>query len=220
MRLMPTSRIGRAGLDHVRGDQARAADGRNENIRATAVRREIVRLTVTNRDGGVFVEQQHCNWLADDVTAADDHCILSRDRQAASLENLNHPCWSTRCKRGLTRLDFSYIYGMKAVDVLCRTHGFEQQLGVHLCRKRKLDEDAVNVLTSVQRGNQRQHLFGGNGLRWSDELAEEAEFGAGLHLAANINLRCRDVADQDRRKAGANALYGERGYVGSDFGLD
>ena len=53
-----------------------------------------------------------------------------------------------------------------------------------------------------------------------DEVAVEAEFGAGLHLAADVDLRCGDMAHQHCGQAGPDALCGERADLFGNFLLD
>ena len=62
-------------------DEAGPADGGDENVRSTTVRREIVRLTVTNCHGRIFVQQEHGHRLADDVAAAEQRRRFARDGQ-------------------------------------------------------------------------------------------------------------------------------------------
>ncbi len=73
--------------------------------------------------------------------------------------------------------------------------------------QRQLDEDAVDVVAGVEGGDQVEHVFGGDVVGRGDEVAVNAEFGAGLHLAADVDLRGGDVADQDRGEAGPDALW-------------
>ncbi len=65
-----------------------------------------------------------------------------------------------------------------------------------------------------------EHVLGGDGVGRGDEVAVEAEFGAGLHLAAHVDFRGGHVADEHGGEAGANALGGEAFYFLGDFLLD
>ncbi len=68
--------------------------------------------------------------------------------------------------------------------------------------------------------DQVEHLLGRDGVGRSDQVAEEAQFGAGLYLAAHVNLRSGHMADQHRRQPGTDALRGERLHFFRDFLLD
>ncbi len=114
---------------------------------STAVRSDIVRLTVTNSDGRIFLEQKHRYRFADNVAAAQDDGVLSGDRQFAALQNLDHAGRGARDERRLSRLQLAHVDGMKAVHIFGRADRFEQQFGVHLRRQRQLDKDAVDVFT-------------------------------------------------------------------------
>ena len=59
---------------------------------------------------------------------------------------------------------------------------------------------------AVERGTSVEHLFGRDGVRRRNQIAVEAQFGAGLHLAAHIDLRRGHVAHQHRRQSRPNAV--------------
>ena len=63
---------GRAGLHPIAPHHLGPADSREQEIGATADRRQIARLGMCDRDRSVLVEQKLYQWLADDVGAADD----------------------------------------------------------------------------------------------------------------------------------------------------
>src|ERR1051326_5105467 len=54
-----------------------------------------------------------------------------------------------------------------------------------------------DIGTAVEIVDQRQHFIGGDGFRRSELVTENANFAAGLDLAANVNFRSRIVAHQD-----------------------
>ncbi len=73
---------------------------------------------------------------------------------------------------------------------------------------------ALSSATSVE------HLFGGNRVGRRDEIAVEAELGAGLHLAADVDLGRGHVAHQHRGQPRPNALGGKRLHFFGHFLLD
>jgi hypothetical protein len=109
---------------------------------------------------------------------------------------------------------------MKAVNILCWVDRIQQGLGVNLGGEWKLDEDTVDIVTGVESGNEVKHFPGGDGVWRREEIAENAEFGAGLYLAADVNFRGGDIADQHRCQTGTDALSGERADLLSDFLFD
>jgi hypothetical protein len=110
--------------------------------------------------------------------------------------------------------------GMKAVHILGGRNGIQKRFGIDLLWQRQLDQDAVDVVAVVETCYQVEHVFGGDGVGRGDEVAEDAELGAGLHLAADVNLRCGVMAHQHSRQAGPNALGGQLLHFFSDFLLD
>ena len=51
---------------------------------------------------------------------------------------------------------------MKSVHVFCRIDSKQNLLGIDLRRQRKLNQNAVNLITAIQVGDQRQQLVGGH----------------------------------------------------------
>jgi hypothetical protein len=175
---------------------------------------------VADGNGGVLVEEQHGGGLADDVAAANDDGVLASDGDVAALEDLDDTCRRARGKSGAASLQAAGVDGMKAVNILCWVDRIQQGLGVNLGGEWKLDEDTVDIVTGVESGNEVKHFPGGDGVWRREEIAENAEFGAGLYLAADVNFRGGDIADQHRCQTGTDALSGERADLLSDFLFD
>ncbi len=68
----------------------------------------------------------------------------------AALENLDNAGGRARSESRPASLKTACIDGMEAVYILLRHHGVEQEFGVDLRGKRKLDEDAVDVVAGVE----------------------------------------------------------------------
>ena len=109
---------------------------------------------------------------------------------------------------------------MKAIHVFVGTHRFQQRLGLNMGRQGQLNQDAVDILTSIQMPDQCQHLLGSDRLRRSDQLAEKPQRLAGLDLAAHINLRGRNMPYQHCRQPGPYALERQPLYFRPDLRLD
>ena len=150
MRLMPTSMSVGAGLDHIGRDEAGAADGGDEDVGLAGDGAEVARLGVADCDGRVLVQQEHGGGLAHNVTAADDDGVLAGDGNLAALEDFNHAGGRAGRERGTAGLETAGVDGMKAVDILGRRDRVEEGLGVNLFGKRKLDQDAVDVVAGVE----------------------------------------------------------------------
>ena len=101
------------------------------------------------------------------------------------------------------------VHGMESVRVLIRRDGFQHAARVHLLRQRHLHQNAVDIGTPVEIGDHRQQFFGGDGFRRRKLLAENADFGAGLDLAANVNFGSRIVAHQDHRQPRLALQFGD-----------
>ena len=163
---MPTSMSVAPGLDHLRRDEAGPADGGNQNVGLPRDRRQVARLRVANRNGGVLVEQQHRDGLAHNVAAAHDHGVLAGDGNLAALENLNHAGRRAGRKRRAAGKQAARVHGMKAVHIFGWIDGVEQRLWQSTCGGRGSWIRMPSMSSRALRlGDQREHLFCGHGRR-------------------------------------------------------
>ena len=56
---------------------------------------------------------------------------------------------------------------MKSIHVFFRRNRLQESFGVHLGRKRKLQQDAVNIVALIEGLHQGQHLFRGHRIGWA-----------------------------------------------------
>ncbi len=75
---------------------------------------------------------------------------------------------------------------MKSVDVFFGVDGADDEVGPDMRRKRKLDEDAMNLGVGVELGDQGQQLGFGGGNRKPQGFALHAQLHRGLFLASRI----------------------------------
>jgi len=109
---------------------------------------------------------------------------------------------------------------MEAVNVFVGVDCFEESFGVDVAGQRKLDEDAVDIVAVVEVVDQVQHLVGRDALGRCEQLAEDTEFATGFDLAADVDLRSGDFADEDYSKARLDAGGPQRLDLGGDLGFD
>ncbi len=84
---------------------------------------------------------------------------------------------------------------MESIDIFRGVHGFQDFLGVHVRRQRKLNEDAVHVISAIQIIDDGKKLGGCDGRGRRDLKAGEAQFFAGRDLALYVNFRSGIIAD-------------------------
>jgi len=94
---------------------------------------------------------------------------------------------------------------MKTVDVFSRVDGFEDAFGIYLRRERKLNENAVDVVVTIQAIDDGEEIFGADGSRRSEKPARQAELFARGNFAFYIELRSGAFADEDGGEPGTNA---------------
>ena len=210
----------RARLDHFRGNEAGSANGGHQNIGLACDRAQVASLGVAYGDRCILVEQQHGGRLAHKVAAAHHHGVPAGDGDSAALQYLNHSRGRAGRERRTSGLQAPRIDGMQSVHILARSNGVQHSLGIDMRGKGQLDENAVDLVAGVERGNQLQHLLSGDGVGRRDEVAEDAQIGAGLHFVADVDLRCRHMAHQHRRKARPDALGNQRTDLIHNFPFD
>jgi len=98
---------------------------------------------------------------------------------------------------------------MKPVDVFQRIDLVQHRCFIDALRQRKLNENAVHFIISVQLSDDRDQLvrrcIGPNVF----VQRPESEFLGCPHLIADVNGRCRVVADAHGRKARNDAECGD-----------
>src|SRR5581483_5960289 len=217
---------GGSGPDIVARDHAGAADGGDQDVSSAADTREIAGLRVANRNRRVAVDQEHGGWFADNVAAPHHDSFLSRDWDIAAFQNFDDAGRSTGNKTGPLRREETNVNGVKAVHVFRGVDSHQHFLGIDLRGKRKLYQDAVNLVTGIQVMHQVEKFFGAGCRRGRVFLAVDADFLAAFDLTANIDLRRGIVAHEDHGEAGTDAGSGQVldfcgdfcADVGSDFG--
>src|SRR5580704_2051081 len=99
---------------------------------------------------------------------------------------------------------------VKSIHVFCRIDSFEDFFAVNLWRQRKLDQDAVHVIASIQVFDDSEKL-GSSDCSWGSDLdAGEPQLFAGRNLVFYINFRGGIVTDEHRSQSGTNSCGSER----------
>ena len=98
-----------------------------KNVGEYRVLRKVARLDVANTHGRVFGHEHKRHGLAHDVARADDHDVLSFDRNVFVFEQALHAIRRTRRKYVvLTDHEPAHVIKMEAVDVFLNADGAEQ----------------------------------------------------------------------------------------------
>ena len=127
-------------------------------------------------------------------------------------------------RSGPTRHQVADVHRMESVDVFVRRDRQQHAARIHLRRQRQLHQDAVDIGPLVQAVDEREQLFGGDGGGRRKGLARDAQFGAGLHLVAHVDLGSGIVADQhdgqSRRARGRGQRCHARPQIAQDLVAD
>ena len=192
---------GRAGLDPVGADHPRAADGGDQDVGAAADLGEVARARVADGDRRVGSEQQLRHRLAEQVRAADHDGLGALERRAGLREQQHHAGRRARPQAVAAQRERAGAERRQAVDVLERVDEAGQLDAVEVVRDRELADDAADLRVGVELLDQRDDLVARRVGGEPVVEAPDADLGAGLLLAADVDGARRVVADEDRREA-------------------
>src|SRR5215475_2350500 len=125
---------GCAGPDHVRGYHSRFAYGCYQYVCPAGVRAEIPRLAMTHGNCSVVIQQQHRDWLPNNIATAYDYSICSANGNIAAFQDFNHPGGSAGNQRWALCGKIPYVHRMKAIDILLRCNCEQYLFAVYLLR--------------------------------------------------------------------------------------
>src|SRR5467141_1148576 len=101
---------------------------------------------------------------------------------------------------------------MEAVHVFSGVDGFQDALGIHLRGRRKLNQDAVDVVIAIQVFDDGEHFESSHRGGRSNESAGETNLFASRDFAFHIELRSGIFADENGSKPGADTRGSEQAY--------
>ena len=184
------------------------ADGCDEDVGLARDGRQVLRVTVADRDSRILAEQEMEHRLADDVAAADDDGALTVNRDAGELEHAQTAERRAGHESRLSRHEAADVDGMEAVDVLLWADALEDLRLVrgNLLGQRQLHEDAMDLHIGVERIDLRDELVFCRRLGHLNDFGVDAERLARLVLVAHVDLRGRIRADDDDGKARLHAV--------------
>ena len=149
-RLIPTSMTVAPWFYHLFFNEEGAADRGDEDIGGAGDDREMFRLAMGNGDGGIamglFLHEDGCERLADDIAPSDDDDVFSFDSDIRLLSKriLIRVGGAGKESTLFAEEHFSHIHWMEAVDIFWRIdrggHGFFDLMW----REGELDEDPVD----------------------------------------------------------------------------
>ena len=135
---------GGAFLDVGGADEPAAAGGDDEHVRVARPSGEVGRARVADGDGGVALEQQVRDRLADDLAAADHDRVRALELDVVLVQEGQDPERRRGNVRRLAEVELAGVERVEAVDVLDRLDGADDAVLVDAVRERQLDEDAVD----------------------------------------------------------------------------
>src|SRR5260370_6269427 len=178
---------GGTGLDPVCLYVSGFTHGGNDGVGGAEDIGKVARFGMADCDGGVGVHEEKGHGFADNVAAAEYDGVGACDLNFVAAENFHAAGGSAGDQAGTPADEAAEIDGMEAVHVFGGINGFEDALGVHLRRKRKLNQDAVDVVVAIQIFDNGEQIKGGHGGRWRDESAGETDLLAGGEFAFDVH---------------------------------
>ena len=95
------------------------------------------------------MHEEKSHGLADNVAAAENDGVSSLDGDVVATQNFHAAGGRAGDQAGASADEAAEIEGMEAVHVLGRIDGFKNALGIDLRGKRKLDENAVDIVVAI-----------------------------------------------------------------------
>ncbi len=96
--------------------------------------------------------------VADDVAASDDHRVRTVHLDVRTFENLDDTCRRAWGENVLALPQSSDVHRMESVDIFFGRDRSEDLAFIDVFRKRKLDQNAIDVISLVQGRDQSQKL--------------------------------------------------------------
>src|ERR1700735_1180402 len=171
-------------------------------------------------DGGVRVHQEEGHGLADDIAAAADGGVRAFDLNFAAAQDFHHAERGAGDEIGTTGDEAADVEGMEAVDVFRRIDCFEDFLSVNLRGKRKLHQDAVDIVAAIQIFDDGEKFAGADGGVRGDVETGEAEFFGGGDFAGDVDFGGGIFTDEDGGEAGTDSGVAEGGDFAREFRVD
>src|SRR5262249_15444422 len=100
---------------------------------------KIFAATMTYLYGRVFLQQNHGNWLANQIGASYYDCSLTFDRQIVTLEQNHYSLRRARTQTFLAGKKQTHVVCVKTIYIFFRKYGLKNSLGRQGSRQRELD---------------------------------------------------------------------------------
>ena len=158
--------------------------------------------------------------LADDVAPADHDSLGALERDAMVGKQRHDSERRRRHERWTSEVELAGVERMETVDVLERVDCPDHSRLVELRREWKLDEDSIDGVGGVQRGDELEQLFFRDVLRELSILGDDARLLRGLVLAAEVDRRGRIVPHLQRHEPEGAELAHLAGHLGANPGRE
>ena len=169
----------------------------------------------------ILVQEQLRHGQAYDVTAADNHYILTCNLHISTLQELDNTLGCAGQCAGLLEPEVCHVHRVETVNILLCADSCDNLIRVDMLGQRQLHQDAVNAVVVVQLVDNAQKLL----LRDRGILADcgvlDTNLLRSLSLTCNVRYATRILTNEDYNQVRYTAiLLGESGYVGSHLLLE
>ena len=122
---------------------------KDEDVCASRVVFEVLRLRVAHGDGGVPLQEQQRHRLADDIAAADHYRVPAGNRNFFLFEQVNDAGRGAGDESPGTQQQCARTVDMEAINVLCRSNRLEDTRFIQMRGQRQLHKHSVNARIRV-----------------------------------------------------------------------
>ena len=195
-------------------------DGSHQDVGARDLAGQVDGSRVSDRDGGVRLEEHHRHRLTDDVGAADDEgpqALRIATRRGQEPHDAGRRAGPRSRESDRER---AHVVRVEAVRVLARIDRLEHGPLLDAFRQRELDQDSVDGLVRVQPGHEGKQLrlCRGRGKVVLD--GTESHLLAVLALAADVDCGGGIVAHAHHGEPGHDPAPSEFIHAARDLGAD
>lgn len=198
-----------AGSDVFGADEARFADGDNEDFGPAGVFGEVAGGDVASGNGGHLLKEKQGYRPADDGPLSDDDGFRPADGDAAVLDDLGDGECGTGGDDGLAVEDESDVGGVDAFDVFVRIDAVLSGRGGEVVGQGHVQHDAGDGGVIVESVEVFAEGVLGDVFGELVEFVLDGDLGAEVGLGLGVKASGRGIADEDGFELEGMALVGE-----------
>ncbi len=184
---------------HVGSNELRLSNSNNKNISLTCYLREITSATMTHSNRAVESLSRHKvgGWSTHNIAATYYNTVFAFSLDIIALEECADTLRCSRNERFLTKHHTSDVYRSESVNIFVRRDGVDDLLLIDMLWKRKLDNEAIDLVVVVEEIYNLKKLCLIDILSKTVNRREKTNLSAGFFFVCNVSLACAVITNED-----------------------